>query len=205
MLKFANEAEKRVYLYPENQDELEKYFKNNTEATLIIDFDEYYQYPNKDFFFKEINQIKFKRILLIGNGSYHFHLEKLKSNDILIELNDYYSEIAYDFKGFPNLEVLKYEYIKGSSDYSLLSKLRRELTLRTYSKKDIEEFLRLSNLEELRFVQSKIENLKGVHQFEKLKSVFLVANKNLMLIQMFSQMKTSKNYILIVVKKLTLT
>lgn len=178
MLKFTNENAKAVRYYPEDRNELEKYFNNNTDAILIINFDYYFDFRDQIFFFKEINFINFKKILLIGNGSHNYDLENFKSNNNLIELDDNYSEISYDFSGFPNLEKLKYFHIKGSCNYASMSKLK-ELSLWSYPKKNVEEFFDLKNLELLRFVQSKIENLNGLDKFKKLSNVYLIANKNL--------------------------
>ncbi|SHF34791.1 hypothetical protein SAMN05444377_10727 [Flavobacterium fontis] len=178
MLHFANEEKKRVYFFPECIKELQDYFKSNVEATLIINFSNYINYDNKKDFFENIEDICFKKVLLNGNGSHRFNIENLKSNENLIELDDQYSEIPYDFARFPNLEILRYEHVKNCSNYSSLIKLK-ELSLWAYPNKNIDEFLGLYNLEDLRFVQSKIISLNGINLFKKLTNVFLIANKDL--------------------------
>ncbi|MBC8884614.1 hypothetical protein H9X57_18235 [Flavobacterium piscinae] len=55
----------------------------------------------------------------------------------------------------------------------------KELSLWVYPNKNIDEFLELYNLEDMRFVQSKITTINGINQFKKLTSVFLIANKDL--------------------------
>ncbi len=178
MLNFANVEKKRVLFFPEQVDELIGYFSQNPDATLIINFDKYFDYKNKAGFFERIKSIPFKKVLLLGNGSYDFDLKNLKSNEILIELDDNYAEIGYDFSGFPGLEILRYLYIKGSSNYDSLKNLK-ELSLWSYPQKNIDAFLPLSNLKDLRFVQSKVQSLKGIGQLEKLENLFLIANKDL--------------------------
>ena len=179
MLNFANLEKKRVVFFSDDLNELVLYFQSNEDATLIVDFDDYFKFRTQKDFFKEIVKIPFKKILFIGNGGYNYDLNVFLKNNNLLELDDSYSEIAYDFSGFPNLEILRYLYQKGSCNYSSMTKLK-ELSLWEYSKKNIDEFLDLHNLEELRFVQSKIDNLNGINHFKKMRSVFLIANKNLM-------------------------
>jgi len=179
MLNFANLEKKRVVFFSDDLNELVLYFQSNEDATLIVDFDDYFKFRTQKDFFKEIVKIPFKKILFIGNGGYNYDLNGFLKNNNLLELDDSYSEIAYDFSGFPNLEILRYLYQKGSCNYSSMTKLK-ELSLWEYSKKNIDEFLDLHNLEELRFVQSKIDNLNGINHFKKMRSVFLIANKNLM-------------------------
>jgi hypothetical protein len=178
MLQFANEIKKRVCFLPKDINDISTYFHQNTEATLIVDFDEYFENRNQKEFFKDINRIPFKKILLIGNGSHNYDLNNFKTNQSLVELEDKYSEIPYDFTGFPNLEILRYEHIKNCSNYSSLIKLK-ELSLWAYPNKNIDEFLGLYNLEDIRFVQSKITSLNGINLFKKLTNVFLIANKDL--------------------------
>lgn len=178
MLHFANEEKKRVYFFPKDVNDISTYFHQNTEATLIVDFDEYFENRNQKDFFEDINRIPFKKILLIGNGSHNYDLNNFKSNQNLVELEDKYSEIPYDFARFPNLEILRYEHVKNCSNYSSLIKLK-ELSLWAYPNKNIDEFLGLYNLEDLRFVQSKIISLNGINLFKKLTNVFLIANKDL--------------------------
>lgn len=178
MLQFANEIKKRVCFFPKDLNDIINYFSKNTDATLIVDFDEYFEYINQKDFFKNINEIPFKKILLIGNGSHNYNLNNFKSNQNLVELEDKYSEIPYDFTRFPNLEVLRYEHIKNCSNYSSLIKLK-ELSLWAYPNKNIDEFLGLYNLENIRFVQSKITSLNGINQLKNLNNVFLIANKDL--------------------------
>ena len=144
MLHFTNEAEKRVVFLPQDTKELTDYFTKNQDATLIIDFDAYFDFRHQKDLLKNVRAIPFKKVLLIGNGSYHFNLENLNSNDNLTELDDMYSEIAYDFIRLPNLETLIYLYVKGSRNYSSLSRLE-ELSLWSYPQKDINEFLPLAN------------------------------------------------------------
>jgi Leucine-rich repeat (LRR) protein len=178
MLNFANEKKKRVYFYLEDLDELKLYFSNNSDATLIVDFDEYFKCLDKENLFKDISLIKYKKLLLIGFGSHRYNLENLKSNKYLIELVDNYSEIAYDFLSFPSLEVLRYLYVKGSCNYSSMPKLK-ELSLWEYPKKNLDEFLELTKIRELRFVQSKIHNINGIDRFKSLSNLFFITNKNL--------------------------
>lgn len=178
MLHFANEEKKRVYYFPSDIEGLIEYFNHNPDATLIINFDKYLDYNNQKDFLKKVNLINYKKVLVNGVGSFDFNLEYLKTNKNLIELDDKYSEVAYDFLNFPNLEVLRYLYIEESSNYSRLTKLQ-ELSLWSYSKKSIDEFLGINNLKDLRFIQSKIQDIDGIGNFKKLEKVFLITNKDL--------------------------
>ncbi len=179
-LLFTNEAKKRVCFNPNFIGELKTYFEENDDATLIIDFDELFEFRDNPDLFVDIVDIDFRKLLLIGNGGYRYNLQPIFSGKKIIELDDKYSEFNYDFSEFGHLKILRYEFRKGSSNLNSLKDLK-ELSLWNYSNKDLKEFLDLFQLEEMRFIQSNLQNISDIHQFELLKKVFLVANKKLSL------------------------
>lgn len=176
-MKFANKEEKRVYFLPEFQSELVKYFDNNSDATLIIDF---YEFILRDepVDLSRISDIKYKKLFVIGSHDDSDACNLLSKSYNLIELDNRNSELEYDFKNFPNLEILIFTWHKKVSNISECKKLR-ELSLWSYKPKslDLTEFSSLDSLKELRIIQSNIKTISGIENLQNIREMIFIGNR----------------------------
>lgn len=176
-MKFFNEEKKRVCYLPEHLKEIVKYFDENLDATLIIDFDEFIL-PTEPINFDEISEIKINKLML--SGCYHKtnELKSLLKIDSLKELVNRDVELYYDFKNFPNLEILIYSWQKNCSNIAECKKLK-ELSLWHYKPKNqnLTEFSELNSLNELRIIQSNIKSINGIQNLQNIKEMFFIGNK----------------------------
>ena len=178
-MKFFNQEKKRVCYLPEHQNEIVKYFDDNEDATLVVSFDEFIL-PNKTIDFNKISEIKIHKLML--SSFYH------KTNELgaflklenLRELDNRSIDLKYDFKNFPNLEVLILGWNKNCSNISECKKLK-ELSLWHYKPKtqNLTEFFELNSLNELRIIQSNINNINGIENLQKITEMYFIGNSNL--------------------------
>lgn len=180
-MKFFNQELKRVCYLPEDQNQIVDYFNDNEDATLVVSFDELLDYK-ETIDFDKIIDIKIKKLMLSGINHLESKLDVFLKLPDLKELDNRNISLNYNFKYFPNLEKLVFEWNKNCSAISSLRKLT-ELSLWNYKPKsqDLSEFSTLNSLKELRIIQSNITSVKGIENLENITEMIFIANRNLSL------------------------
>lgn len=178
-MEFANKEKKRVYFLPEFQSELVKYFDENSDATLILSFDSFIgRKTNIDF--SKLLEINYRKICIVGNHNNPDEFKSLLKSEILTELDNRDLTLEYDFKNFPNLEILILSWHKKCSNISECVKLL-ELSLWAYKPKsqDLTEFSSLKSLKELRIIQSNIKTISGIENLQNIREMIFIGNRSL--------------------------
>ncbi|CAM3498706.1 hypothetical protein FLGE108171_00415 [Flavobacterium gelidilacus] len=176
-LTIYNIKMKRVGFFPNVIPKIIEYFNENSDATLIIDFQELRCYYEKFTDFSVIKQINPTKLLIHSKPHKDLNVESFYQLENLIEL-DNRNEFIYNFSNFPNLEILRYEWNKSSTNLSELKKIK-ELSLWQYKPKNqnLTEFNSLTSLTELRIIQSNIKSINGIENLQKIKEMVFIANR----------------------------
>jgi len=203
-IKFFNEGEKRVCYLPESVQQIKKYFDQNKDATLIISFSEIMDKKNHNDF-NDISNINITKLMLSGRSRKEYNYNALLKITKLIELDDRCGNLEYDFKHFPNLEILRLEWNKKTQNLNSLKKIK-ELSLWSYKPKNqnLSEFENLISLNELRIIQSNIKGIIGIENLKNINELVLIANRALSINEIEIPFNNIKNLYIESCKKIEL-